>query len=61
MAKEKYFIFNLVGDFLFVGFVIDSGIRFSLFNNVKFSDYEKVEFFDNRVMFILKYKRVKDG
>lgn len=43
-------------------FVIDNGIRFGFLNNVKFSDYIKVEmFYGNRVMLIFKYKRVKDG
>lgn len=45
-----------------VRFVIDAVIRFGFLNNVILADYEAVEVYDGvKVMFVAKYKRVKDG
>lgn len=45
-----------------VRFAIDAVIRFGFLNNVILADYEAVEVYDGvKVMFVAKYKRVKDG
>lgn len=45
-----------------VYFAIDVVIRFGFLNNVILADYEAVEVYDGvKVMFVAKYKRVKDG
>lgn len=54
--------FIIVRDFLIIRFVMDVVFRFGLMYSVKFEDYYIVKFYEGvKVMFVVRYKRFKDG